>query len=362
MAETIQSPKRSGTSRLAALLSDHVFLLLVIAYVVGAIFPTLGQMAQAHSIGKLPGSVQELKVSTLFLAALLFAAGLGIERVQFAAFVKRPLPILAGVLAKVCAPLLAALLIAQLGSLIWPDSPHWMVLVTGLFLIAALPVATATMGWAHHAHGNLALSIALLGISTLLSPLTTPLGLHVANWVVARSESLRLMEFSHEFASTFMISAVLAPALAGAIVSAIAGRERIIRAQPVLKLISLGSLIALNYINASVALPEMLKAPDPSLLAQALTGVLLLCGAGFLTGVLVARATADRRDERLSVLFALGMCNNGAGLVFATLAAPKSSIILLPLLLYNLVQHLFAGIADRFARRRGANQHQSTTS
>jgi BASS family bile acid:Na+ symporter len=41
------------------------------------------------------------------------------------------------------------------------------------------------------------------------------------------------------------------------------------------------------------------------------------------------------------------MNNNGAGLVVAAGALPDQPLVLLPILLYNLVQHFAAGIADR---------------
>ena len=51
-------------------------------------------------------------------------------------------------------------------------------------------------------------------------------------------------------------------------------------------------------------------------------------------------------------MFGLGMNNNGAGLVLASMALAHHPQVLLPIILYNLVQHLVAGFVDVFSRRR----------
>ena len=53
-------------------------------------------------------------------------------------------------------------------------------------------------------------------------------------------------------------------------------------------------------------------------------------------------------------MFGLGMNNNGTGLVMASLALADHPRVLLPIIVYNLVQHLVAGAADRIIRTREA--------
>jgi len=57
-------------------------------------------------------------------------------------------------------------------------------------------------------------------------------------------------------------------------------------------------------------------------------------------------------------MFGLGMNNNGTGLVLASLALADHPRVLLPILFYNLVQHLVAGGVD-FALIRGAPNHHT---
>ncbi|WP_198953797.1 hypothetical protein [Rhodopirellula sp. MGV] len=50
---------------------------------------------------------------------------------------------------------------------------------------------------------------------------------------------------------------------------------------------------------------------------------------------------------KASLMFALGMNNNGTGLVLAGLTLANHPEVMLPIILYNLVQHLIAALVDR---------------
>ena len=47
-------------------------------------------------------------------------------------------------------------------------------------------------------------------------------------------------------------------------------------------------------------------------------------------------------------MFGLGMNNNGTGLVLASMALADHPGVLLPIIFYNLVQHLIAGLVDHW--------------
>jgi hypothetical protein len=50
-------------------------------------------------------------------------------------------------------------------------------------------------------------------------------------------------------------------------------------------------------------------------------------------------------------MFGLGMNNNGAALVLAATALAHHPSVLVPIIMYNLMQHLFAGGVDIFITR-----------
>src|SRR5262249_16777855 len=85
---------------------------------------------------------------------------------------------------------------------------------------------------------------------------------------------------------------------------------------------------------------------DWDFLVLTLGVVIGLCVLAFASGWVVARVLRVDPGQRVSLMFGLGMNNNGTGLVLASLAFSAYPRALLPILLYNLVQHLVAGAAD----------------
>src|SRR5207248_9478803 len=60
----------------------------------------------------------------------------------------------------------------------WPEPDEAQYLLVGLALVAAMPVAGSSTAWSQNNNGDLTVSLGLVLLSTLLSPLTTPLSLH----------------------------------------------------------------------------------------------------------------------------------------------------------------------------------------
>lgn len=50
-------------------------------------------------------------------------------------------------------------------------------------------------------------------------------------------------------------------------------------------------------------------------------------------------------------MYGLGMNNNGTGLVLASLALADHPRVMLPIIFYNLIQHLVAGAVGLWLRR-----------
>jgi BASS family bile acid:Na+ symporter len=80
-----------------------------------------------------------------------------------------------------------------------------------------------------------------------------------------------------------------------------------------------------------------------------------LCAFAFAAGWLIARLFRTDPAQRTSLMFGLGMNNNGTGLVLATMALADHPRVMLPIIFYNLVQHLVAGCVDYLMLRRGAS-------
>jgi BASS family bile acid:Na+ symporter len=113
-------------------------------------------------------------------------------------------------------------------------------------------------------------------------------------------------------------------------------------------------------MNAAVSLPQIVAHPDADFLALALLVTVFLCFVMFGAGWLLARLLRLDHARQAPLVFGLGMNNNGAGLVVAANALGDHPLVLLPILLYNLVQHLGAGVADRWLFRTGGHGPDQT--
>jgi bile acid:Na+ symporter, BASS family len=122
---------------------------------------------------------------------------------------------------------------------------------------------------------------------------------------------------------------------------------------PYLKFINSIVLLLLNYSNASVSLPQAMADRDYDFLAITLAITAGLCLTLFAAGYGLSRLFKLDRAERVSLMFGLGMNNNGTGLVLASLALSSYPNIMVPIIFYNLVQHIVAGTVHEVMSRRG---------
>jgi BASS family bile acid:Na+ symporter len=146
---------------------------------------------------------------------------------------------------------------------------------------------------------------------------------------------------------------VALPSAAGLLGRRVLGEARADAARPGLKLYNSVAILLLCYTNAAVSLPETVANPDWDFLAVMLMIVAGLCVTGFASGWVLARLLHADRARQAALMFGLGMNNNGTGLVLA--AAPLAAYprVLLPIIFYNLVQHLIAGAVSAISERFG---------
>jgi bile acid:Na+ symporter, BASS family len=181
-----------------------------------------------------------------------------------------------------------------------------------------------------------------------LSPLTAWLVFSVIGFITPDSVSGLLAPLSARFVVGFFALWVILPAATGSLFRCAMDTDCFEKIKPKLKLLNLVVLLILNYANASLSLPDVLRNPDAGYLVIITILTALLCVANFGSASIVSRLFQVDSAERASLFFALGMTNNGAGLVLVASASAAAGEIMLPLILYNLAQHLGAGIVDRF--------------
>jgi BASS family bile acid:Na+ symporter len=215
-----------------------------------------------------------------------------------------------------------------------------------------MPVAGSSTAWAQNNNGDLRVSLGLVLLSTLLSPLTTPAALHAVGRMASGPHAEELHRLAARGAGGFLALCVVLPSLLGILGRQAAGGPRVDAARPQLKLVNSVTLLLLNYTNGAVALPQTVADPDWDFLALALGLAVALCVTAFASGWWLGGLFRAGRAQRTALMFGLGMSNNGSGLVLATVALAGHPRVMLPILFYNLVQHLVAGCAASLLNRR----------
>jgi bile acid:Na+ symporter, BASS family len=325
-------------------------------------FPSLGLWIRDVRLGQinLLGSKTTVSLSMVMLASLLVSASLGVKLSQVREMLRRPGPLGAGLAANLIVPI-AFILVVTRAMAGWHNADEVQNILVGLALVASMPIAGSSTAWAQNADGELALSLGLVLFSTLLSPVTTPLALHSVGLMATGDYAEDLHEIAAGGTGAFLAVCVLAPSVLGIVIRRAVGDRQITAAKPHLKLINSAILLVLNYSNASVSLPQAVTVPDPDFLALTLAVVVGLCAVAFAAGWLISWFLKATSSQRTALMFGLGMNNNGTGLVLASLSLADHPRVMLPIIFYNLVQHLAAGVVDRLVCRRPEQQMTSPT-
>lgn len=338
---------RRGHGAGSGFLHRNFLWLLVGTYALAGVAPAAGcWLTGLAETGRLFGHAVRMSVPAAMLGVMLFAAGFAVKGEHLRGVFRHPSALVLGLVASVVVPVLVLLTAAPLLAL-WPDPAEARDLLVGLAVVAAMPVAGSSAGWSRAADGDCALSLGLVLLSTLLSPLTTPLALGAAVWSAPDGASGVLTGLAGAGgAATFLAAWVILPMALGLVTRWAVGGARADGAGPRVKVVTSVVLLVLCYANASACLPGVIAAPDWDFLALVGVAAGLMCGAGFAAGFGAARGVRADPARRAALVFGVGMANNGAGLALAAGALAGCPMALLPVVAINLVQHLAAGWAN----------------
>lgn len=317
--------------------------LLVASYVLAGVFPAFGLWIRSASL-------LGIHLPMLMLGFLLFNAGMGVQLAELKHLLHKPGGLIWGLTVNLAAPICFIWLV-MLTMRVWHNPDEVQNILVGLALVASMPIAGSSTAWSQNANGNLALSLGLVLISTLLSPLTTPIALHSVGLMTTGDYSEDLHELAGSGTGWFLAVAVIAPSVLGIASRFVLGNQQVASVKPRLKMANALVLLLLNYANAAVSLPEAVSNPDADFVFVIVAITSLLCAANFFFGWLIAYLRRADRSERASLMFGLGMNNNGTGLVLASMALADHPRVLLPIIVYNLIQHLVAACVDSLILR-----------
>jgi len=339
---------------LSQFVHHHLLWFLIGVYAIAAVNPALGLWMRNISLGE--GIRQQAHVSLvmIMLAALMFNAGLGVKTAHLRAVMQRKVVLLAGLAANLVIPM-AYIFLVTIVMRLWYEPVEAQHILVGLALVAAMPIAGASTAWAQNSNGNLALSLGLVLSSTVLSPIITPGALQVFGEMAAEEYEAVLHGVAAYGSGAFLGLWVVLPSLLGLFLRMVIPDAWLEGAMPSLKLVNSIDLLLLNYSNASVSLPQAIADPDLDFLAVTIVIATGMCVVAFASGYGLSRLFKVDQAERISLMYGLGMNNNGTGLVLASLAVGSYPRIMVPIIFYNLVQHLVAGsvheVTDRISTK-----------
>ncbi|EKA56693.1 bile acid:sodium symporter family protein [Pseudomonas aeruginosa] len=244
------------------------------------------------------------------LGLVMFGMGLTLKGEDFREVARHPIRVLIGVLAQfVIMPGLAWLLCSLL------QLPAEI--AVGVILVGCCPGGTASNVMTWLSRGDVALSVAITSVTTLLAPLVTPalVGLLASAWLP--------VSFAAMFLSILQV--VLVPIALGLLAQRLLG-ERTRQVAEVLPLVSVFSIVV---IIAAVVAASQARIAESGLLIMAV--VMLHNGFGLLLGYLTGKLTGMPLAQRKALAIEVGMQNSGLGAAlanvhFAPLAAVPSAL------------------------------------
>ncbi|MCX7196399.1 MAG: bile acid:sodium symporter, partial [Proteobacteria bacterium] len=328
---------------------------LIAVYVIAIVLPVPGLQIRSVSFGEITIYQQKINVSLLMimLAILMFNAGLGLNIAHIKNFFEKKYILLAGLVANITIPIIYIFGVTVLMRL-WYEPIEAQHILVGLALVAAMPIAGGSTAWAQNANGNLALSLGLVLFSTMLSPIITPVTFNIFGEMASEEFEMVLQGLAAYGSGAFLGFWVVLPSLLGIAARLIVAEDWVVGGMPYLKFINSIVLLLLNYSNAAVSLPQAIADRDYDFLAVTLVISAGLCLTLFAAGYGMSRLFKLDRTERVSLMFGLGMNNNGTGLVLASLALSSYPNIMVPIIFYNLVQHIAAGTVNEVMNRKAS--------
>ncbi len=233
----------------------------------------------------------------VLLGIVMFGMGLTMKVSDFVIVVKKPLSVCLGVLAQFIIMPIAAFSLAVILQL----PPE---LAAGLVLVGACPGGTASNVMVYLAKGDIAVSVAMTSVSTMLAPILTPfiLMLLANEWLPVEAGSMFIS----------IIQVIIIPISLGLLVNSFFPRA-VTRSVRFLPVISVAAIIAI--VGAVIA------ANKENILS---TGVLVMIAVilhnsfGLLLGYAAAKISGLDETKRRAVALEVGMQNSALGTQLAT--------------------------------------------
>ncbi|WP_229898133.1 bile acid:sodium symporter family protein [Streptomyces finlayi] len=261
------------------------------------VFPVLVLVAGA--LGLLtPGTFADWKTSVPYLLGIvMFCMGLTMTPVDFKGVAQRPWAVLLGLVAHY-------VIMPGLGWLIAHALSLPPQLAAGVILVGCAPSGTASNVVTYLARGDVALSVSVATVSTMLAPLVTPpLTLLLAGEYLPVDAGSMVED---------ILKTVLLPVIAGLVVRLVAGRylERVLGALPWLSAVTIAVIVAVVVAGSAAAIK--------SAALLVFVAVVLHNGLGLALGYGAGKLGRLGKPASRAMAFEVGMQNSGLAASLAT--------------------------------------------
>ena len=299
-------------------ISEYMGVLVLVAALLALVFPSVLQQVPTKTINYLLGVV-------------IFGMGLTLNLKDFKIVFSRPKDVLVGCLAQfTIMPLLA-----------WGLAKAFQLdeaLALGVVLVGCCPGGTASNVITYLAKGDLALSVGMTGVSTLLAPLLTPL----LTWVLAGKSV-------HVDVAGMLLSilwVVILPITIGLIVKWI---------WPKFTEKAVDYLPAISSITIAVTVAIVIAASASKLLAGGWIIVIVvilhnICGLGL--GYLIGRVLGMSETKKRAISIEVGMQNSGLASSLATLHFAAYPMATIPGAIFSVWHNISGAIVARLYTRQ----------
>ncbi|MER6956216.1 sodium-dependent transporter [Streptomyces sp. NPDC000618] len=333
-------------SRAVSWLRHRLGRAVVLSYALALLLPGPGLWLRRPHLVPLTHLI--VNTAPLLLSLVLFSAGLQVPVRALGRLLRQPKALIVGLALHLAIPLVVVPLVAFLLRRT-PDADGGSGLLTALIVIVAMPVAAGATVWTDKGDGDQPTMVGLVLASTLLSPLTTPLLLGALAPLLSGGYAHTLAATGRLTQGGFGLTTVVLPCAAGLLGALALPTSRLRHLQLAVTPLALTGSLLVTYVNASGALGSALARPRPLLFAAALAAAALVCLLSFALGWAAARVLRLQAGTASSLTLACGMNNSSASAVLITTSLPDKPHLLLPVLVYGLLQKTAANrIVTRF--------------
>ena len=260
---------------------------------------------------------------TTLLMIVMFGMGLTLDPVDFAVVFRRPKDVILGCLAQfTIMPLLAF----ALGKAFALDDA----LLVGVILVGTCPGGTSSNVITYLSKGDVALSVGMTSVSTLLAPLLTP----------ALTYLLLRQTVSVDLAAMFMsiVKVVILPIAAGFVINKFFSRTT----QKAVKVLPLVSVTAIVMIVAAVVSANSAKIMTTGVLVFSVVILHNILGYGL--GYVIAAFLKVPLAKKKAISIEVGMQNSGLATSLAATSFPSLALATVPGAVFSVWHNISGAI------------------